>query len=169
MDQRLAGTITAHHLFLTIDQWADDPHSYCKPVAKLPSDRAALLAAAVSGSPKFFLGTDSAPHVKSAKHGKSGKTTAGVFTQPYAVQLVAEAFDRVGKADKETLEGFCCKFGRDFYKIQERGLETVDDRRIILKKGMGEKIVTEIGSGGDDKVVVPFKAGEEVWSLEWKV
>jgi len=167
----VAGTITAHHLFLTIDQWADNPHAFCKPVAKLPSDRAALLAAATSGNPKFFLGTDSAPHVKSAKHGRnaSGKTTAGVFTQPYAVQLVAEAFDKVGMADKETLEGFCCTFGREFYKIKEKGLERENDgRRIVLKKGLGERVVKEIGTGGDDKVVVPFRTGEEVWTLEWK-
>ncbi|KAF3940440.1 Dihydroorotase [Dactylella cylindrospora] len=166
----VAGTITAHHLFLTIDHWADDPFCFCKPVAKLPADRAALLAAATSGDPKFFLGTDSAPHPKVAKQGRSGtnKTVAGVFTQPYAVQLVAEAFDKVGKADQETLEGFCCKFGRDFYKVKEKGfdIEGKDTRKIVLMKGLGEKVVQEIGSG--DGAVVPFRAGEEVWTLEWK-
>ncbi|EPS36223.1 hypothetical protein H072_10261 [Dactylellina haptotyla CBS 200.50] len=166
----VAGTITAHHLFLTIDNWADDPFCFCKPVAKLPADRAALLAAASSGDPKFFLGTDSAPHPKIAKQGRSGnnKTVAGVFTQPYAVQLVAGAFDKVGKADKETLENFCCKFGRDFYKVREKGIEVEggDTRRIVLMKGMGEKVVKEIGSG--DGAVVPFRAGEDTWSLEWK-
>ncbi|KAK6530770.1 hypothetical protein TWF281_007607 [Arthrobotrys megalospora] len=166
----VAGTITAHHLFLTIDNWADDPFCFCKPVAKLPTDRAALLAAATSGDSKFFLGTDSAPHPKFAKQGRSGnnKTVAGVFTQPYAVQLVAEAFDKVGKADKETLEGFCCTFGRDFYKVKEKGIEVEgkDKRRIVLMKGLGEKAVKEVGSG--DGAVVPFRAGEEVWSLKWK-
>ncbi|KAK6530305.1 hypothetical protein TWF694_003666 [Orbilia ellipsospora] len=166
----VAGTITAHHLFLTIDNWADDPFCFCKPVAKLPADRASLLAAASSGDPKFFLGTDSAPHPKIAKQGRSGnnKTVAGVFTQPYAVQLVAEAFDKVGMADQETLERFCCKFGRDFYKVKEKGLEVEgkDTRKIVLMKGMGEKVVKEIGSG--DSAVVPFRAGEDTWTLTWK-
>ncbi|KAK6500337.1 hypothetical protein TWF481_010682 [Arthrobotrys musiformis] len=162
----VAGTITAHHLFLTIDNWADDPFCFCKPVAKLPADRAALLAAATSGDTKFFLGTDSAPHPKPAKQGRSGKTVAGVFTQPYAVQLVAEAFDKVGKADKETLEGFCCKFGRDFYKVKEKGIENGQDkRRIVLMRGLGEKVVKEVGGG--EGAVVPFRAGEGVWSLKW--
>ncbi|KAK6359019.1 hypothetical protein TWF696_000191 [Orbilia brochopaga] len=166
----VAGTITAHHLFLTIDNWADDPYCFCKPVAKLPADRAALIAAATSGDPKFFLGTDSAPHPKIAKQGRSGnnKTVAGVFTQPYAVQLVAEAFDKVGKADKETLEGFCCTFGREFYQVAVRRLEVPgkDKRRIVLKKGVGERVVMEVGTG--DQAVVPFRAGEDVWSLQWK-
>ncbi|EWC48857.1 hypothetical protein DRE_00162 [Drechslerella stenobrocha 248] len=167
----VAGTITAHHLFLTIDHWADDPFCYCKPVAKLPADRAALLAAASSGDPKFFLGTDSAPHPRLAKQGRASgtaKTVAGVFTQPYAVQLVAEAFDKVGKADRETLEGFCCRHGREFYRVAEKGLEDAgkEKRRIVLMKGMGEKVVGEVGNG--DSGVVPFRAGEEVWSLEWK-
>ncbi|RVD83801.1 uncharacterized protein DFL_005576 [Arthrobotrys flagrans] len=166
----VAGTITAHHLFLTIDNWADDPFCFCKPVAKLPADRAALLAAASSGDPKFFLGTDSAPHPKPAKQGRSGnnKTVAGVFTQPYAVQLVAEAFDKVGKADKETLEGFCCRFGREFYRVKEKGIEVEgkDKRKIVLMKGLREKAVKEVGAG--DGAVVPFRAGEEVWSLKWK-
>lgn len=166
----VAGTITAHHLFLTVDSWADDPFCFCKPVAKLPSDRAALLAAATSGDPKFFFGTDSAPHPRIAKQGRtsaSGKTVAGVFTQPYAVQLVAEAFDKVGKADKETLEGFCCRFGREFYGVKQRGLEDGSDtRRIILMKGRGEKVVGELGHG--EGAVVPFRAGEEVWSLDWR-
>ncbi|KAJ6257312.1 Dihydroorotase [Drechslerella dactyloides] len=166
----VAGTITAHHLFLTIDNWADDPYCFCKPVAKLPADRAALIAAATSGDPKFFLGTDSAPHPRIAKQGRSGnnKTVAGVFTQPYAVQLVAEAFDKVGKADKETLEGFCCRYGREFYQVTQKGLEVAgkDKRRIVLMKGAGERVVKEFGSG--DGAVVPFRAGEEVWTLQWK-
>ncbi|KAL7271036.1 dihydroorotase [Rhizina undulata] len=162
----VAATITAHHLYLTIDQWADNPHCFCKPVAKLPSDRAALVEAATSGNPKFFLGTDSAPHPKSAKVGTTtGKTAAGVFTQPYAVQYVASAFDRVGKVDK--LENFACHFGRTYYKVVEKGLESNEGRSgsIILTKD-SNVVVREIGEG--DGVVVPFLAGEKVWSLVWK-
>ncbi|KAF2495585.1 Dihydroorotase homodimeric type [Lophium mytilinum] len=83
----VAGTITAHHLYITVDDWAGDPFCFCKPVAKTPEDRDALLRAAASGSPKFFLGTDSAPHAATAKRG-GDRIAAGVFTQPYAAQLV---------------------------------------------------------------------------------
>ncbi|KAI5805869.1 hypothetical protein EDC01DRAFT_268597 [Geopyxis carbonaria] len=164
----VAATITAHHLYLTIDQWADNPHCFCKPVAKLPSDREALIVAATSGDPKFFLGTDSAPHPKSAKVGTAtGKTAAGVFTQPYAVQYVATAFDRVGKLDK--MQGFAVDFGRKFYKTVEKGWETQEDitkPAIVLRKEPGTVVVSEIGQG--EGVVVPFMAGEKLWALEWK-
>ncbi|KAI5814953.1 hypothetical protein BZA77DRAFT_90336 [Pyronema omphalodes] len=163
----VAATITAHHLYLTIDQWADNPHCFCKPVAKLPSDRAALLEAATSGNPKFFLGTDSAPHPRSAKVGTAtGKTAAGVFTQPYAVQYVASAFDRMGKLDK--LRAFICDFGRDFYKTVEKGWETAEDIKkdaIVVEKEPGQVVVAEIGQG--EGAVVPFMAGEKLWSVRW--
>jgi dihydroorotase len=90
-----ASTRYTIHLFLIIDDWVDEPFNYCKPVTKLPRDRLALIRTAASGNPKFFLGTDSAPHALSAKRGGSdglGKCAAGVFTQPYATQLVLEAF-----------------------------------------------------------------------------
>lgn len=162
----VAATITAHHLYLTIDQWADNPHCFCKPVAKLPSDRAALVEAATSGNPKFFLGTDSAPHPKSAKVGtKNGKTAAGVFTQPYAMQYVASAFDKVGKVEK--LKGFACDFGRAFYKIKEKNVEgNHTSGVIVLTKEPGVIVANEIGQG--DGVIVPFHAGEKIWGLEWK-
>ena len=134
----VAATITAHHLYLTVDDWADNPHCYCKPVAKLPSDRAALIEAATSGDPKFFFGSDSAPHLRGAKQGAE-KVAAGVFTQPYAVQLVAEVFDTVGKLDR--LKGFVCDFGRAFYgteKVEEVGRR---GESIVLRKGTGEVVV----------------------------
>ncbi|KAI5805557.1 hypothetical protein DFH27DRAFT_377349 [Peziza echinospora] len=161
----VAATITAHHLYLTIDQWSDSPHCFCKPVAKLPSDRAALIEAAISGNPKFFLGTDSAPHPKAAKQGAE-KVAAGVFTQPYAVQLVAQIFDKEGKLDR--LEGFTSAFGRSFYKIDQLDVEKerkVPGEKILLTRNKGEKVQTEIVNG--DVVVVPFRAGEDTWSLEW--
>jgi len=83
----VAGTITAHHLFLTIDDVVGNNAHFCKPVAKTDSDRTALLQTAVSGNAKFFLGTDSAPHTRAAKVNEAnfGKScAAGVFTQPYA-------------------------------------------------------------------------------------
>ncbi|KAF2835890.1 Metallo-dependent hydrolase [Patellaria atrata CBS 101060] len=85
----VAGTVTPHHLSLVVDDWAADSICFCKPVAKTPRDRDALLRTAVSGSPKFFLGSDSAPHPLVAKTAR--RVAAGVFTQPYVVPLVLDA------------------------------------------------------------------------------
>jgi dihydroorotase len=164
----VAATITAHHLYLTIDQWADNPHCFCKPVAKLPSDRVALLTAATSGDPKFFLGTDSAPHPRASKMGhKTGKLAAGVFTQPYAVQYVATAFDNIGKLER--VRDFVSGFGRKFYKTVEKGWESrfsLEKYRIVLRSDPPTEVVQEVGEG--EGAVVPFLAGEKLWSLEWK-
>src|ERR1700712_3604913 len=84
---------TAHHLFLIIDDVVGDNYAFCKPVAKLDTDREVLLKTAISGNPKFFLGTDSAPHPREAKIGGFGKAAAGVFTQPYATQTVLDALE----------------------------------------------------------------------------
>jgi dihydroorotase len=154
----VAGTITAHHLYLTVDSWAGDPFNFCKPVAKFPSDRLALINAAVSGNPKFFLGSDSAPHPQSAKVAK--KIAAGVFTQPYVMQYVTEVFDRAGKLDK--LAGFASEFGRKFYKVdinKEEGKIVMIKRNVEVKSMIG-------GAGGDG--VVPFRAGEKLpWDVIW--
>ena len=161
----VAATITAHHLYLTIDHVAGNPHCFCKPVAKLPSDRAALIAAATSGDPKFFLGTDSAPHPRSKKIG-TANAAAGVFTQPYAVSYIATAFDRVGKID--AVRAFVAEFGRTFYKTVEKGYESAEEVKkdaVELKKEPGVKVVAEVGQG--EGVVVPFMAGEKVWSATW--
>jgi len=152
----VAATITAHHLYLTIDSWAGDPFNYCKPVAKLPTDRFALINAATSGNPKFFFGSDSAPHPQSAKIAK--KTAAGVFTQPYVMQYVTEIFDRVGKLDK--LAGFAAEFGRKFYEIDH---DPKEGKIVMIKKGIQVKDII----GGSDGVV-PFRAGEKLpWSVIW--
>ena len=88
----VAATITSHHLFLIVDDWAGNPHNFCKPVAKNPSDRRALLQTVVSGDPKFFFGTDSAPHPAETKRGD--RSAAGVFTQPHAVGYVIDALEQ---------------------------------------------------------------------------
>ena len=152
----VVGTITAHHLYLTVDSWAGDPFNFCKPVAKLPSDRHALINAASSGNPKFFLGSDSAPHYQSAKVAK--KTAAGVFTQPYVMQYVTEIFERVEALDK--LPGFAAEFGRKFYHLDfERG----GARIIMIKRDVEVKQTI----GGIDGVV-PFRAGETLhWDVIW--
>jgi dihydroorotase len=152
----VAGTITAHHMYLTIDSWAGDPFNFCKPVAKFPSDRVALINAATSGNPKFFLGSDSAPHPQSAKVAK--RTAAGVFTQPYVMQYVTEIFERAGKLDK--LAGFAAEFGRRFYRVDI----TAEEGKIVMVKR--DVQVSQI-IGGEDGVV-PFRAGERVsWDVTW--
>ncbi|CZR60342.1 probable dihydroorotase [Phialocephala subalpina] len=164
----VAGTITAHHLFLTIDDWADDPFCYCKPVAKLPRDREALLKAAVSGSSKFFLGSDSAPHDLKAKKGGRGKTAAGVFTQPYVTQLVLNALEIAierkviseEEVTEEILKNFLGGHGRKFYGINDGSNE-----KIVLRKG--SEVVQE-SFKGDGVEVIPFRRGESTWSIEWK-
>lgn len=139
-------------------------------VAKTPEDRDALIRAAVSGNPKFFFGTDSAPHPAIAKRGGAdgrGKSAAGVFTQPYATQTVLSAFEegitqgviREQDVTVEKLEGFFGGFGRAFYKVSDSSNE-----RIKLERK--EVLVDEILSL-DDLEVVPFRAGKPTWSVTW--
>lgn len=161
----VAATITAHHLSLTIDSWAGNPVNFCKPVAKLPSDRNALVNAATSGEPWFFFGSDSAPHPIEAKSTHTG-VCAGVYTQSHAIAYVAEVFDRVGKLDN--LKKFVGEHGIAFYgknvdlaKVKERESESV----WLVER---ENVVPEvIGSGKLN--VVPFRAGESLkWGIEWR-
>lgn len=165
----VAATITAHHLFMIVDDWAGDPHCFCKPVAKLPSDRRALLKAAASGDPKFFFGTDSAPHPAISKRGD--KVAAGVFTQPYAVGLVVDALEQgiqtkvltAEDVTKEKLEGFLSKFGRDFYRAPS---DTRKETIVLSKPG---KTIANILRTGDGSIeVVPFRRGKLTWGAAWK-
>lgn len=152
----VAGTITAHHLYLTVDSWAGDPFNYCKPVAKFPTDREALIKAATSGDPKFFLGSDSAPHPRSGKVG--GKVSAGVFTQPYVMQYVTEVFEQAGKLDK--LKGFAAEFGRKFYGVE---VSPKEGKIVMIKRG----VTVKASIGGPDGIV-PFRAGEKLlWDVIW--
>ncbi|KAI0012329.1 hypothetical protein F4779DRAFT_569256 [Xylariaceae sp. FL0662B] len=164
----VVGTITSHHLFLTVDDWAGDVFCYCKPVAKLPRDRLALLQAVVNSSGKFFLGSDSAPHDRATAKKGHGNTAAGVFTQPYACQLVLDALEEaVERKDilaedvtPEVLQGFLGEYGRNFYGVSDKKNE-----RITLRKG-SEVIVNSIA--GDGVEVVPFRRGKTTWSVDWK-
>ena len=156
MGPNVAGTLTAHHLLLNRNALLAGgvrPHHYCLPVLKRESHRQALLKAATSGSPKFFLGTDSAPHARSAKEAACG--CAGCYTALHALELYAEAFEAAGALDK--LESFASFHGADFY-----GLPRNTDK-VTLEKAAWH--VPDSLPFGDD-VLVPLRAGE---TLQWKL
>jgi dihydroorotase len=154
--KNVAATITAHHLLLdrnALFAGGLRPHHYCLPVLKRKRDREALLAAATSGNSKFFLGTDSAPHARSAKESACG--CAGIFTAHAAIELYAGAFEQAGALDK--LEGFASFFGADFYGLQR-------NRETITLVNESWRVGQEIAFGG--QTLVPFRAGESVaWRL----
>lgn len=119
----VAATITVHHLLYNRNamfQGGIRPHFFCLPVLKRERHREALVAAAISGSPKFFLGTDSAPHAVGAKESSCG--CAGVYTAHAAIELYAEVFDDAGALDR--LEAFASFFGPDFYGLP-RNVDTI--------------------------------------------
>lgn len=152
----LAATITPQHLLMNrnaIFAGGIRPHNYCLPVLKREEHRVALLEVATSGSPRFFLGTDSAPHSKGAKEAACG--CAGCYSAFNALGLYAEAFESVGKLDK--LEGFASFFGPDFYSLPR------NTRKITLVK-QAQNIPAELPLG--DATIVPLRAGETIaWSL----
>lgn len=116
MPKNVAATITVHHLLHTLDDIIGgslQPHHFCKPTPKRPEDRAALREAAFSGNPKFFFGSDSAPHAKSKKECCCG--AAGVYTAPVAIPALLQIFEDAGHLDK--LSDFIGGFGADFYRI----------------------------------------------------
>jgi dihydroorotase len=148
----VSATITVHHLLHTLDDLIGDglmPHHFCKPVVKRPEDRAALREAAFSGNPKFFLGTDSAPHLKGKKECPCG--AAGVYSAPVAIPLLLQIFNDAGKMDK--LADYIAGFGADFYKLPRT------TRQLLLEEN--EWVVP-----ADYHGVVPLAAGMK---LRWKV
>jgi len=152
----VAATITAHHLLYNrnaILAGGIRPHNYCLPVLKREVHRQALVEAAISGDPSFFLGTDSAPHARHAKESDCG--CAGCYTALTALELYAEAFEAAGALDR--LEGFASHFGADFYRLP-RNVARVTLRREPLP------VPAELPYG-DDRLV-PFRAGETLcWRL----
>jgi dihydroorotase len=153
---RVAGTLTVHHLLMNRNALFAGglrPHNYCLPVLKRERHREALLAAAISGSPKFFLGTDSAPHPQSAKESACG--CAGLYTAHAAIELYAEAFEQAGALDR--LEGFASLFGPAFYGLPPNG------DSITLEKTAWE--VPASYPLGNQRVI-PMRAGETIgWKL----
>ena len=154
--RNVAATITAHHLLLNrnaIFQGGIRPHNYCLPVLKREEHRRALVAAATSGNPKFFLGTDSAPHERRTKEQACG--CAGIYTAHTAMELYAEAFDAADALDR--LEGFASIFGADFYGLPR------NQGKITLRRDAWQVPAELVFADG---ALVPMRAGE---SLAWRV
>lgn len=152
----IAATITAHHLLLNrnaIFQGGIRPHYYCLPILKREIHRQALLNAATSGNPKFFLGTDSAPHAQTNKENACG--CAGIFTAHAAIELYATAFEQAGALDK--LEAFASFYGADFYQLPR------NSSHITLKK---EHWIVPEKFGFASEKLIPLYAGE---NLTWKM
>lgn len=152
----VAATITAHHLLLNRNAMLVGgirPHHYCLPVLKRELHRQALVAAATSGNPKFFLGTDSAPHSQITKEAACG--CAGVYTSHAAIELYAEAFEAANALDK--LEAFASFYGPDFYNLPRNSQQVV-----LEKRSWTVSATLPFG----DAVVVPFRAeGQVAWQL----
>ena len=153
----VAATITPHHLLANRNHMLVGgirPHYFCLPIIKRESHRVALLEAATSGNPKFFLGTDSAPHPKHAKENACG--CAGIYSSHIAIELYAKAFEQVDALDK--LEGFASFYGADFY-----GLPRNKKKITLIKED--QKIPETLMFGSDQ--LVPFKAGETIsWNID---
>jgi dihydroorotase len=152
----VGATITPQHLLYNrnaLFAGGIRPHYYCLPILKRESHRAALVAAATSGSPKFFLGTDSAPHARHTKEHACG--CAGCYSAPAAIELYAEVFDAAGALDR--LEAFASFHGPDFY-----GLPRNRDTLILRREDW--TMPAEFAFGADR--IVPLKAGEVI---RWKI
>ena len=152
----VAATITPHHLLMNRNAMFAGgmrPHHYCLPILKREEHRLALVDAAISGSPKFFLGTDSAPHPKSAKESACG--CAGMYSAHAGIELYAEVFEAANALDK--LEAFSSFYGADFY-----GLPRNQDHITLVKESW--QVPAEIEFGDD--VLVPLRAGQ---SVQWRM
>ena len=152
----VAATITAHHLLMNrnaLFMGGIRPHHYCLPVLKREEHREALVEAATSGNPKFFLGTDSAPHSRQAKETDCG--CAGIYTAHAAIELYAIAFEEAGALDR--LEGFASQFGAQFY-----GLPPNRDTITLVREDW--KVPDTLPFGAEK--LVPLRAGE---ILPWKL
>ena len=152
----VAATITPQHLLLNrnaIFAGGIRPHLYCLPILKREEDRHALVEAATSGNPRYFLGTDSAPHERTTKETVCG--CAGMFTAHAALELYAEAFEQAGRLDR--LQGFASDFGADFY-----GLPRHDAVITLIKESWVPPASYDFGGGA----LVPYRGGETItWRL----
>lgn len=152
----IAATITPHHLFYNRNDLLAGgikPHFYCLPILKHESDQKAIQQAAISGNPKFFAGTDSAPHIQALKESACG--CAGIYSAPYAIALYAHLFNKLNALDK--LDNFMGRFGAEFYKLplNQDKIELIQRPQIIPER-------LPLG----DAFVVPMHAGKTIdWSI----
>jgi len=155
LPENFAATITAHHLKYTLDNvigGGANVHLFCKPVVKSPADRAAVRKAAFSGNPKFFFGSDSAPHLREKK--EKGAAAAGIYSIPVAVPVVVGEFEKGGALDR--VEDFLSRFGAEFY-----GLPLNEERITLVRE--------EWTVPGEYHGVVPMMAQRKVyWKREEK-
>lgn len=153
---KVAATITVHHLLLNRNAMlvgGMQPHHYCLPVLKREIHREALVKAATGGNPKFFLGTDSAPHARDDKESACG--CAGIYTAHAALELYVEVFEQAGALDK--LEAFASHYGPDFY-----GLPRNRQKLTLIKEAWRVAGEFSLGEG----VLVPFRANQQInWKL----
>ena len=153
---KIGATITPQHIIINRNAIFDGgirPHAYCLPVAKREQHRLAVRKAAVSGSPKFFLGTDSAPHTVDRKESACG--CAGIFNAPYALESYAQVFEEEGVLDR--LEGFASEHGPNFYGLPlNEGRVTLVREDVLVPDTIGEGALS----------VVPFHAGE---TMRWRL
>ncbi|HME40479.1 MAG TPA: dihydroorotase [Steroidobacteraceae bacterium] len=152
----VAATITPQHLLHNrnaIFSGGIRPHYYCLPILKRERDRQALIGAATGGNPRFFLGTDSAPHAQASKENACG--CAGMFTAHAAIELYAEVFESAGRLER--LEPFASHFGADFYALPRH-----DETITLIKESWVPPPVYDFGNGA----LVPYRGGESVaWRL----
>ncbi|CAK7231065.1 dihydroorotase [Sporothrix curviconia] len=168
----VAATITAHHLYLTETEACCNPHAFCKPIPKKPTDRDVLIRTIAEGNPKFFFGSDSAPHLLHTKNDAApGKAPAGVFTQPFATQLVLLALEEgiergviaEDAVSEEILANFLSRHGRRFYKLPE----ATPTKKIVLER-QGAAIPESVRSADGSVEVGNSRAGDKVFTLRWK-
>lgn len=152
----IAATITPQHVLLNRNDLFTGgirPHHYCLPILKAEHHRKAVLQAAVSGNPRFFLGTDSAPHLKHSKENACG--CAGIYSAHAGIELYAEAFEAAGHLDR--LENFASRFGAAFY-----GLPVNEESITLVREPWNAPVSYDVGE--DD--LVPFRSGQ---SIQWKI
>ena len=152
----IGATITPQHLLLDRNDMLSGgikPHHYCLPILKRTEDRLAIIEAAISGSQKFFLGTDSAPHFRQQKESSCG--CAGIYSAAYAMELYASIFEAENALDK--LEDFSSKFGADFYKLPYS-----KSKIKLVRKNVEVPALINIG----DEEIIPLFAGE---TLSWQL
>jgi dihydroorotase len=154
-------SITVHHLLLIVDDWTGCCHNFCKPVAKFPHDREALRQVIRDGHPRFFMGTDSAPHPKTSKEGSVA--AAGVFVTSFLLQYLVHILDSFGALDR--INAFACENGRKFYGIEAPLTQSVVT--LVKSQFVVPQEIAYINDEGKAASLVPFLAGKSLnWNLQ---